>query len=130
MERQSIDIIISILNALKDAEYHTITGTTLKVANDFHLTAKDMNEIYDSRKKQNTKNAVKKLSNTHSKKKIYTQVQLEISKLRKLKYVKDFPNTKGKGIFVITDKGLKLFTLTETEIKNQISSELKKYLKN
>ena len=45
MKWEDIDIIISVLDALKDAEYHTITGTTLKVAKDFHLTKNDMNEI-------------------------------------------------------------------------------------
>ena len=121
MKRTDVDLIISVLDVLKDAEYHTITGTTLKVAKDFHLTKKDMDEIYLSRKDKGDGIATKK---------IYTQVQSMVSTLRKLKYLKDFPGTKGKGIFVITPKGLKLFALTESEIKKEINSELKKYIKN
>ena len=121
MKRTDIDLIISVLDALKDAEYHTITGTTLKVAKDFHLTKNEINEIYESRKEKGDGIAAKK---------IYTQVQGAVSKLRKLKYLKDFPGTKGKGIFTITPKGLKLFALTESEIKKEINFELKKYIKN
>jgi hypothetical protein len=121
MARKNIDIVISILDVLKDAEYHTITGTTLKVAKDFHLTKNGMKEIYASRKEKGASTSTKK---------IYTQVQIMVSTLRKLKYVKDFPGTKGKGIFAITDKGLKLFALTESEIKKEINSGLKKHVKN
>jgi hypothetical protein len=121
MKRTDIDLIISVLDVLKDAEYHTITGTTLKVAKDFHLTKKNMDEIYLSRKDK---------GDSMSTKKIYTQVQGMVSTLRKLKYIQNFPGTKGKGIFAITDKGLKLFALTESEIKKEINSELKKYVKN
>jgi hypothetical protein len=121
MKRTDIDIVISVLDAINDAEYHTITGTTLKVAKDFHLTKKDMDEIYLSRKDKGDGIAAKK---------IYTQVQGMVSILRKLKYLKDFPGTKGKGIFAITDKGLKLFALNESQIKKEINSELKKHTKN
>jgi hypothetical protein len=120
MKRTNIDIAIGILDTLQDAEYHTITATTLKVAKYFHFTKNEMNEIYGSRNISSTT-----ISNT----KIYTQVQLLISSLRKAKYVKDFPGTKNKGIFIITDKGLKLIPLTPTEIKKQISEEIKKYTK-
>jgi hypothetical protein len=120
MERKNIDIADAILDVLKDAEYHTITGTTLKVAKYFHLTKKEMNESFESRKDKGTT-----VANT----KIYTQVQLMISQLRKLKYVKDFPGTKNKGIFVITDAGLKLLSFTPSEIKKQINLDLKKYEK-
>ena len=44
MERKNIDIAIAVLDVLKDAEFHTITGTTLKVAKYFHLTKKDSNK--------------------------------------------------------------------------------------
>jgi len=121
MKWEDIDIIISVLDALKDAEYHTITGTTLKVAKDFHLTKNDMNEIYKSRKDKGDGIATKK---------IYTDVQSMVGKLRTSKYIKNFPGTKGKGIFVITTKGLKLFALAESEIKKEINSEFKKYIKN
>ncbi|MBT5171738.1 MAG: hypothetical protein HOL90_05625 [Candidatus Nitrosopelagicus sp.] len=122
MKRTDIDLIISVLDALKDAEYHTITGTTLKVAKDFHLTKNEINEIYESRKDKGDGIATKK---------IYTQVQGMVTKLRKLKYIKNFPGTKGKGIFAITPKGLKLFALPdESQIKKEINSELKKHIKN
>jgi hypothetical protein len=117
MERKNIDIAVAILDVLKDAEYHTITGTTLKVAKYFHLTKKEMNEKFDSRKDKGD-------SITTSK--IYVQVTFIISQLRKPKYIKDFPGTKSKGVFAITDKGLKLLSLTPTEIKKQINLDLKK----
>jgi len=120
LERKSIDIAIAILDVLKDAEFHTITATTLKVGKYLHLTKKDMNESFESRKDK---------GNSVATKKIYTQVQLMISQLRKLKYVKDFPGTKSIGFFVITDKGLKLLELNQFEIKKQVNFELKKYEK-
>ena len=54
MKWEDVDIIISVLDALKDAEYHTITGTTLKVAKYFHFTPKQMNE-------KETENLIKKI---------------------------------------------------------------------
>ena len=118
MERKNIDIALAILDVLKDAEYHTITGTTLKVAKYFHFTKKDMNEKSKSRKDK---------GNSITTSKIYVQVILIISQLRKRKYLKDFPGTKSKGVFAITDDGLKLLSLTPTEIKKQINLDLKKY---
>ena len=118
MERKTIDIAIAVLDVLKDAEYHTIIGTTLKVGKYFHLTKKEMSESFESRKEQ---------GDSVSTKKIYTQVQIMVSTLRKLKYIQDFPGTKGKGIFVITDKGLKSLELSKSELKEQVKSELKKF---
>ena len=120
MERKNIDIAIAVLDVLKDAEYHTITGTTLKVAKSFHLTKKEMDESFDSRKEK---------GNSIATKKIYTQVQILVSLLRKVKYLKDFPGTKSIGFFVITDKGLKLLELSPLELKKQVNFELKKYEK-
>lgn len=122
MERTHIDISISILDSLRDAEYHTITATTLSVGKYFHLTKSEMNEIYYSRKSQVN-------DYTFSNKKIYTQVQLAVTKLRKAKFLKDFPGTKSKGIFAITNKGSILLTKTPSEIKKIINSELNKYYK-
>jgi hypothetical protein len=121
MERKNIDIAIAVLDVLKDAEYHTITGTTLKVAKYFHLTSKQMNEKHESRMDKGDSIITSK---------IYVQVTLIISQLRKPKYITDFPGTKNKGVFAITDKGLKLLTLTSLEIKKQINLDLKKYIKN
>jgi len=118
MERKNIDIALAILDVLKDAEYHTITGTTLKVSKYLNLTKKEMKEQSESRKDKGD-------SITTSK--IYVQVILIISRLRKRKYLKDFPGTKSKGVFAFADKGLKLFELSPMEIKKQINSDLKKY---
>ena len=92
MERNDINISIALLDSLKNAEYHTITATTLSVGKYFHSTKSEMNEIYYSRK-SNVKDY------TFSNKKIYTQVQLAVTKLRKVKFLKDFPGTKNEGIF-------------------------------
>ena len=80
-----------------------------------------MNESFESRKDK---------GNSVATKKIYTQVQILVSLLRKVKYLKDFPGTTNKGIFIITDKGLKLLELSPSEVKKQINSDLKKYVKN
>lgn len=122
MERNTIGISVAILNYLKDAEYHTITATTLNVGNFFNLKKSTMNEMYASRK-LTTKN------DTFSSKKIYTQVQLVISSLRKAKFIHDFPGTKGKGIFAITNKGSILVTKHPNEIKNTLNLELNKHSK-
>lgn len=122
MERTHIYISIAILDSLKDAEYHTITATTLSVGKYFHLIKSEMNEIYSSRK-SNVKDY------TFSNKKIYTQVQLAVTKLRQAKFLKNFPGTKNKGIFAITNKGSILLTKNPSEIKKTINSELNKYYK-
>ena len=119
LARKKIDISIAVLESLKDAEYHTITATTLMVAKYFHLTKSEMSEIYDSRKLVP--------SNSLYNKKIYTQVQLTVSLLRKAKFLKNFPGTKNKGIFTITNKGSLLLTKTPSEIKKVINSELEKF---
>jgi len=119
MERKNIDISIAILKSLNDAEYHTITATTLMVAKYFKLKNNDMDEIYDSRK-TNTVGA------SFSNKKIYTQTQLMVGQLRKSKFIQDFPGMKGKGIFAITNKGSLLLTKNSSERKKIINFELTK----
>lgn len=122
MVRENVDISVAILEYLKDAEYHTITATTLSVGKHFHLTSHEMNEIYDSRK-SNVKD------HPFSSTKIYTQTVLVVSHLRKAKFLRDFPGRKKIGVFVITDKGLDLFKKNRSEIKKIINSELNKYSK-
>lgn len=120
MNQDRIGIAIAILTYLEDAEYHTITATTKSVSRYFHLTKKELNEIYDSRQ-SDTKNS------PFSKKKIYTQVQLIVSMLRNTKFLQDFPGTKNQGIFGITNKGSALLTKDPDEIRNTVNTELNKY---
>lgn len=119
MERKTIDLYLAVLNVLKDAEYHSIIATTLKVSKYFHLSKNEINEIFSSRKQ----------SDSLSSKKIYTQVQLSVSQLRKAKFIQDFPNTKNKGIFAITNKGLLLLEKNTSQRKTILNSEITKYSK-
>ena len=52
-----------------------------------------------------------------------------VSHLRKAKFLKDFPGTKSKGFFAITDEGLNLLKKNRNEIKKIINLELDKYSK-
>lgn len=122
MQRDRIDMAMAVLNYLEDGEYHTITATTKSVAKYFHLSKDEMNEIYYSREK-----IIK--NQTFSSTKIYTQVQLIVTLLRNAKFLKDFPGTKGKGIFSITNKGSLLLTKSKNEIRKSLNAELKKYYK-
>lgn len=116
MKRDNVGIAIAVLKFLNDTEYHTITATTLDVARHFQLTKSEMDEIYDSRK--SNKNYA------FSKKKIYTQVQLVVSKLRRKKFIKNFPGTKNKGIFTITNKGSILLLQKPEEVRKKLNFEL------
>jgi hypothetical protein len=115
----TIQIHIAVLQVLKDAEYHTISATTLKVIKLLNLSIKEQNEHYNSRKP----------SDNFSSKKIYTQVQLSVSKLRKSKFIQNFPNTKDEGIFSITNDGLLLLGKKSSERKKIINDKIKKYTK-
>ena len=121
MERDTIGIAIAVLEFLKDAEYHTITATTLGVGSFFDLTKSEMDEIYESRKSNK--------AYIFSKKKIYTQVQLAVSKLRKEKFIKNFPGTENKGIFAITNKGSILLLKQPNEIRKILNFEFNKKTK-
>ena len=118
MKRDTIGISIAILEFLKDAEYHTLTSTTNSVIKFFQLTDIEMNEIYESR--ESNKNS------TFSKKKIYTQVQMTVSKLRKEKFVKDFPGTKNKGVFAITNEGSNLLIKEPDERRHILNLKFNK----
>lgn len=122
MERENVDIAIAILDHLKDAEYHSIRATTLHVGKYFHLPNNEMNEPYESRKSNITDYPLAKT-------KIYTQTVIVVSHLRKVKFLKDFPGTKSKGFFAITDEGLNLIKKNRSEIKNTLNLELKKFAK-
>jgi len=122
MERDNIGIATAVLEFLEDAEYHTITATTIGTAKYFRLTKKQMNEIYNSRK--SNKNYA------FSKKKIYTQVQLIVSKLRNNKFIKNFPGTEKKGIFAITNKGSILLLENPSERRKKLNLEFNKHKKN
>ena len=121
MDRKNIDISIAILMTLSDAEYHTITATTLKVGTKFFkLTKKQMNnELADSRKMIP--------GNSFTNTKMYTQTQLMVTKLRRAKFIQDFPGTKSKGIFSITNKGSILLERNSSERKKIINSEFDKF---
>jgi len=122
MKYETIDISMAILDLLKDAEYHSITATTLHVAKYLHLTPTQMNEQLESRKSNNDNIPL-------TKKKIYNQTVIGISHLRKAKFLKDFPKTKSIGFFVITEKGLNLLQKNKNEVKIILNSELNKYHK-
>lgn len=106
---------------LKDAEYHSIRATTLYVAKYFHLSNNEINETLESRKSDAIEPPL-------SKTKIYNQTIIVVSHLRKAKFLKDFPGTKSKGFFAISDEGFTLLKKNRNEIKNTINSKLK-YIK-
>ena len=118
MEIKNIDIANVVIESLKDADYHTITATTLMVADYFHLSKSERNKIFNSRK-------ISGAGNSFSSKKIYTQTQLMVTELRQVKFIKNFP--KQDGIFTLTSEGLILLTKSKEERKEKISSEFKKY---
>lgn len=120
MNRSYIDISIVVLKFLEDAEYHTITATALHVAKHFHLSATEINTTFKSHKSLTQEIPFYETM-------IYEQTIIAVSHLRKSKFLKDFPKTKGKGFFMITDKGLKLLKNPSTEIKKTLNSELSKY---
>jgi len=103
---------------LSDGEYHSLTGTVLGVGKNLHLTSIEMKEIHPSGKK-NVKNI------TFSDTKIHHQVRTEVSHLRGVAFIKNFPKTKHLGFFAITDKGLNLVDSSRKTMKKIIDFELK-----
>ena len=116
MELRYVEIADAVLHVLKDAEFHTITATAFKVGSRLVKSEKEMTVRYDSRKKNQNVSV--------SKTKIYTQVQLVVSKLRAKKYIQNFPGTKNEGIFAITNKGLILSNTNFVERRKILSKVL------
>jgi len=119
LNRTYLDIAIAILELLHDAEYHTITATTLHIAKHFHLTSDEMRQVPKSRLSKN--------NNLFTSTRIYTETVLVVSHLRRAKLVKDFPKSKNIGFFAITEKGLLLSQKSSVEIKKSLNLELKKF---
>ena len=116
MELRSVEIAEAILRILKDAEFHTITATTFKVGSLLARSEKEKTVRYPSRNKNQNISVSKTM--------LYTQVQIVVSSLRREKYIQNFPGTKNKGIFAITNKGLILLATNFVERRKTLSKVL------
>lgn len=122
MKHSISDVQIEIMKFLSDGEYHSLVGTVIGVGKNLRLTSDEMKEIHDSVKKN-----IKKI--TFSNSKLNHQVRTEVSHLRDIQFIKNFPKTKKLGFFAITDKGLNLVDKSRKTMKETIDTELKKLRK-
>lgn len=119
----SSEIAFSLLKYLGNGEIHTLISSTLYLQKYFNLTEKEKNDFYPKRKSSKKEHV--NISSTKFYKKVVDVVHI----LRKDEYLKDFPGTKDKGIFFITDDGIYLLSKNKKDIQSSINSRFTNYHK-
>jgi len=115
------EILLPLLQYLKDGELHTLTSSVLHLRKSMKLTNDEINQFYTSR--HSNVNG-QDLTAT----KFYVRVSDAVHILRRAKFLRNFPGTKDKGIFFISNDGLNLLlNQNRSEITSKITSTYKKY---
>ena len=122
MISQTRDILLPLLEYLKDGEVHTLTSTCLYLRKKLNLSEHEISQVWTTRK---SKYNVFLLSST----KFYIRVADAVHVFRKAKILQDFPGTKKQGVFFIANEGLNMLKENQNERKNKILKLYEKYSK-
>jgi len=98
MIKSTIDIIIPLMEFLRDKEFHSLTDSCLHLQKALKLSIKEKNDYYESR---NGDSEIIKLSST----KFYIRVADAVHVLRYAELIDDFGGKKGGGKFRLNENG-------------------------
>ena len=110
MTKSTSDIIIPLMEFLRDKEFHSLTDSCLHLQKALKLSIKEKNDYY---KYRNKNSEIIKLSST----KVYSRVADAVHVLRNASLIEDFDGKKGGGKFRLNENG---YDFLENDNKEKI----------
>jgi hypothetical protein len=98
MTKGTNDIIIPLMEFLRDKEFHSLTNSILHLQKALKLSIKEKNDYYEYR---NRNSEIIKLTST----KFYSRVADAVHVLRYAELIDDFGGKKGGGKFKLNENG-------------------------
>ena len=110
MTKGTSDIIIPLMEFLRDKEFHSLIGSCQHLQKALKLSIKEKNDYYEYRKGNSE---IIKLSST----KFYSRVADAVHVLRNASLIEDFDGKKGGGKFRLNENG---YDFLENDNKEKI----------